>query len=243
MEKAFHNRGGEAGFTLIELLVVIAIIAILAAILFPVFAKAREKARSSSCQSNLKQLGLAANMYKQDYDMKYVRHWQGYGSSGANLSNSCGMQTNGSGHSLWMFRLCPYISNLQIFACPSAASKWNAWASWNGRYTGAVAYGYNYAYLTGRSEAEILTPAETVQICDGDYYVASWHRGGGYNNWYGTTKSAAMPGMDSNAPSWAQGWNTPERHSAMLNVNFVDGHVKTYKPSALLETAALWDGR
>ena len=63
------------GFTLIELLVVIAIIAILAAILFPVFAKAREKARSASCESNLKQISLAVLMYAQDYDEKFPRDW------------------------------------------------------------------------------------------------------------------------------------------------------------------------
>ena len=68
-----HRR---KGFTLIELLVVIAIIAILAAILFPVFAKAREKARTSSCASNLKQLGLAAMMYVQDYDEKFFPRYQ-----------------------------------------------------------------------------------------------------------------------------------------------------------------------
>lgn len=64
----------RSGFTLIELLVVIAIIAILAAILFPVFAKAREKARQASCQSNLKQLGLAFAMYVSDYDERWPQH-------------------------------------------------------------------------------------------------------------------------------------------------------------------------
>ncbi|HAZ64135.1 MAG TPA: hypothetical protein DCZ72_11075, partial [Armatimonadetes bacterium] len=65
------RRGSRRGFTLIELLVVIAIIAILAAILFPVFAKAREKARAASCQSNLKQLGLSVMQYTQDWDEMY----------------------------------------------------------------------------------------------------------------------------------------------------------------------------
>src|SRR5438270_674257 len=85
-------RCNRRGFTLIELLVVIAIIAILAAILFPVFAQAREKARQAACQSNLKQLGLAAMMYTQDYDGTYpiaqyssppgVQYWFGFGVSG-----------------------------------------------------------------------------------------------------------------------------------------------------------------
>ncbi len=93
-------------FTLIELLVVIAIIAILAAILFPVFARAREKARQASCLSNVKQMGLAALMYAQDYDEMVVpgeiripgaQRWMGEGGL-----------------------LLPYVKNVQIFRCPSA---------------------------------------------------------------------------------------------------------------------------
>src|SRR5919202_6367469 len=81
-------KKGRAAFTLIELLVVIAIIAILAAILFPVFAQAREKARSASCQSNLKQLGTAILMYSQDYDGHWVPAYYypaGYGNASLGL--------------------------------------------------------------------------------------------------------------------------------------------------------------
>ena len=89
-------------FTLIELLVVIAIIAILAAILFPVFARARENARRSSCQSNLKQIGLGFEQYKNDYDGNYM-----------------GSQT---GSTTWANRIDPYIKSAQVYVCPSSSA-------------------------------------------------------------------------------------------------------------------------
>ncbi|MFO8081404.1 MAG: DUF1559 domain-containing protein [Armatimonadota bacterium] len=95
------------GFTLIELLVVIAIIAILAAILFPVFARAREKARQTSCLSNLKQIGLAETMYQQDYDETTGTYIQG-APSGVSSDYS------------WIDLLMPYVNNTQLFECPSA---------------------------------------------------------------------------------------------------------------------------
>ncbi len=91
------------GFTLIELLVVIAIIAILAAILFPVFARAREKARQTSCLSNVKQLSLGVLMYTQDYDERLPYCDCNAYSSGTN----------------WAISTQPYVKNAQIFVCPS----------------------------------------------------------------------------------------------------------------------------
>ena len=102
-----NNRphSGRAAFTLIELLVVIAIIAILAAILFPVFARARENARRASCTSNLKQIGLGLLQYTQDYDEFYPRANHPGGAAG-------------SGHS-WRQMIYPYVKSEQVFACPS----------------------------------------------------------------------------------------------------------------------------
>jgi len=93
----------QFAFTLIELLVVIAIIAILAAILFPVFARARENARRSSCQSNLKQIGIGVMQYTQDYDEKYLP------------------RENGAGQ--WRALMQPYVKSTQLFKCPSNTSE------------------------------------------------------------------------------------------------------------------------
>src|SRR5437867_2887380 len=101
----------RTGFTLIELLVVIAIIAILAAILFPVFAQAREKARSVSCLSNMKQLGTAQQMYLQDYDGAFEELIPG---------GALGFAGKVGEPSMWMGTLQPYIKNVTIFRCPSS---------------------------------------------------------------------------------------------------------------------------
>ena len=100
-------RDERKGFTLIELLVVIAIIAILAAILFPVFARAREAARKTSCSSNIRQLGLACHMYAQDYDELLPCDYY-----------ACNSSTT---HARLVGQILPYIKNMQIMYCPSAA--------------------------------------------------------------------------------------------------------------------------
>src|SRR3954471_3517680 len=99
-------RARRRGFTLIELLVVIAIIAILAAILFPVFARARENARRSSCQSNLKQLGLGVAQYTQDYDEKFPY----------------AMVSNTSYDFGWSVIIQPYVKSTQLLQCPSEST-------------------------------------------------------------------------------------------------------------------------
>src|SRR5439155_320374 len=112
-DKAMTSLRRGRGFTLIELLVVIAIIAILAAILFPVFAQARDKARSAACLSNLQQIGKALMMYAQDYDEKTTWFWNS-GAAAAGKDPLAGY---------WYQLLLPYTKNAQVFICPSVGTR------------------------------------------------------------------------------------------------------------------------
>lgn len=159
------------GFTLIELLVVIAIIAILAAILFPVFAQARESARKTSCLSNMKQLGTATMMYSQDFDEQFYPHrfncrqngafvtCPGYLDGNGNLKPEAQKFSGGSEFRYyWCFLLQPYIKNYGIFACPSAPNKFTPidgpTPTCTGQgcvgtaYGGENSYGHNDAWLS-----------------------------------------------------------------------------------------------
>jgi prepilin-type N-terminal cleavage/methylation domain-containing protein/prepilin-type processing-associated H-X9-DG protein len=205
------HRTREKGFTLIELLVVIAIIAILAAILFPVFAKARESARNASCTSNLKQLGLAIAQYANDYDNTMV---SGGGTNwpGPNLANS--MQ--------WQWVIQPYAKNTMILRCPSQPQRH------------VVAYGVNNVCTSadpagrGISESAILEPAETVLLgetncCNGTNVGATPAniniaiQGGDYTLWDDWNRYASANAND----------HLP-RHNGRNNFLFCDGHVKSF---------------
>ncbi len=149
----------EAGFTLIELLVVIAIIAILAAILFPVFARAREKARQTSCLNNQKQIALGIHMYAQDYDecLPHYRH-----------------ELPGSTSFKWQHMILPYVKNEHIYLCPSGerpTSMPSSHYGWNYRYLGWPGRGGTSSDAALKL-ADITRPAET--ICVGERVVAGW---------------------------------------------------------------------
>lgn len=130
----FKSDGGfksrKSGFTLIELLVVIAIIAILAAILFPVFARARENARRASCQSNLKQMGLGIFQYTQDYDEKFPQMYVCY-------TSAC----TGTGYDYWPGLVQPYLKSTQIFRCPSDSTGFDLGGAHGGNLVSYVGNG------------------------------------------------------------------------------------------------------
>ena len=190
------------GFTLIELLVVIAIIAILAAILFPVFAKAREKARQTSCLSNMKQLGLAQLQYCQDYDEVLVPNatavytYLAPDGTVINISPPSAM--------LWMYLIYPYVKNVQVFNCPSHSNEWSPSA-----YDASFGYGKN-EFLGGRSLAQCYSPADTILCCDSDYYLSDWDVTADPDGSTGSD-NATMPAA---------------RHNNGANFSFVDGHSK-----------------
>jgi prepilin-type N-terminal cleavage/methylation domain-containing protein/prepilin-type processing-associated H-X9-DG protein len=152
------RKNQRPGFTLIELLVVIAIIAILAAILFPVFAQAREKARSTTCLSNMKQLGTATTMYMQDYDGAYPLAWY---------------QTPQYGFDVVLF---PYIKSYQVFECPSNKATPRYWEGYPrmgmqpipGSYAmnGDISARGGGDGRTGLTEASVQNPADTILMTE-----------------------------------------------------------------------------
>jgi prepilin-type N-terminal cleavage/methylation domain-containing protein/prepilin-type processing-associated H-X9-DG protein len=195
------------GFTLIELLVVIAIIAILAAILFPVFAKAREKARQSSCASNEKQMGLAVMSYKQDYDETFPMNYTA-GAGGTVLVCSA--------PAFWFIdELKPYVKNNQIWICPSGPG-YNCNATPIDPIANPVTpHGYGYSTAaSGAKDSDVPVPAATHLIADAD-------------------NQSCIP----QCCTLITGPIIADRHSEQFNVLFCDGHVKSSKDSVPNQTA------
>ncbi len=171
------------GFTLIELLVVIAIIAILAAILFPVFSQAREKARQSSCLSNMKNIGMALAQYVTDYDEKMPFHrtpcWEGGG--GAAISGR--YQAAGYlGAGDWYELLEPYMRNWEVLRCPSARYEWqwkaSCYPATMGRPNRQVSYGFNETFFNEPTKlSQMQEPANLVAIADNwNTFLTPWAR-------------------------------------------------------------------
>jgi len=204
-------------FTLIELLVVIAIIAILAAILFPVFARAREKARQASCQSNLKQIGLAFLMYAQDYDERIFFYSNGGGWFDCPLAPLV-TPASSAEQIYWGNFLAPYAKNRQIWCCPSAGSV-DTFSGLNADKVRNSTYGLN-GYVENKTLAVVVTPAEKIVAHDswearlddnGDMYCPA------ANETINLTQHRGDPARIK------EYW----RHNDSANVLYFDGHVKT----------------
>jgi prepilin-type N-terminal cleavage/methylation domain-containing protein/prepilin-type processing-associated H-X9-DG protein len=207
------------GFTLIELLVVIAIIAILAAILFPVFAQARSKARQTACLNGIKQLGTGLTMYAQDYDETLpLNDYVGNG-----LVPLLGWRDPRAGDS-WCSGIYPYVKNLQIFVCPEAVEHPDPNSPWRGPAKpedGAVSYLMNYA-TRGRPLAAVPAPADLIFLHEGDRRWRVAH---------------CRPRPQTPTSTKYTEINYPfydSRHNNGANLLFSDGHAKWRKKSAIL---------
>jgi prepilin-type N-terminal cleavage/methylation domain-containing protein/prepilin-type processing-associated H-X9-DG protein len=245
MKKLFKRTAKRwSGFTLVELLVVIAVIAILAAILYPVLAVAREKARQTGCASNLKQIGTAMQMYTQDYDGTYP-------------DNPAAIQVAApefQGYTPYFVKLFPYCRNYRLFVCPSRGNgkfgdpklaqlaqvepkQINLYTYQklgpNGFDFTTLSYAYN-TFLNGALEVEIANSARLPMMWDSS---TIW---GGPSEFFdpGNTSSAVAPGMvqagqvldtghigNCQVPSFEKGVILM-RHNGGLNMSYADGHVK-----------------
>jgi prepilin-type N-terminal cleavage/methylation domain-containing protein len=211
------NRRRLCGaFTLIELLVVIGILAILAAILFPVFLRAKEAAKASSCASNIRNLALAVELYQIDHDGRFP----------------LAAYADGPGFLLWHDMTDPYLNNKQVWHCPSSdVSKTDA--------SGAITshYGYNALYLTtialdfsnaqrhtAFQTSDIANPSETVLFIESKSSVP--------NSWCGDDGKFLLPPSQPDTHCWGRPHPV---HMERTNVAFVDMHVKRLSPKAYYE--------
>jgi prepilin-type N-terminal cleavage/methylation domain-containing protein/prepilin-type processing-associated H-X9-DG protein len=252
----FARRPRIRGFTLIELLVVIAIIAILAAILFPVFAQAREAARKASCQSNLKQIGAALMMYQQDYDEMMCPN--------RNDPRADPFFRVG----VWYNMIQPYAKNLAILKCPSVTAILDPQEiTWNEQgiqpQIVPVTYGMNYRltqfdpailddapslWFNTTSVAALRSPASTILVADNAWVsnpaaqplhnedTSLWALAPGAWNRNGYTRFPQSPPDGGYVGCCYNGdpWRPAPAHSQGTNALFCDGHVKWYRTSQLV---------
>jgi prepilin-type N-terminal cleavage/methylation domain-containing protein/prepilin-type processing-associated H-X9-DG protein len=207
MKLSTTHPTSRKGFTLIELLVVIAIIAILASILFPVFARARENARRSSCLSNMKQIGLGIKQYQQDYDEMFPPR--------KNLGATLPVDQYGG----WPILIQPYVKSEQIFQCPSEPNA-------PGGMTSGTAVDYFYNYSLGSKDngsggeiqggvSEASLPFVTSTVMNGDAH----------------TKVSTNTSFDITYSP--EDITASKRHLEGANYAFADGHAKWLRPEKI----------
>ena len=254
MNRLIPSSRPQSAFTLIELLVVIAIIAILAAILFPVFATAREKARQTSCLSNEKQMGTAFAMYAQDYDETYplwnVAAWVTDGPGGCNPNfNGAWNETSGD---LWDAKLYPYVKMGHadvvlpkdrdysgVWHCPDSELD-------NNYRTYGVSYGYAFN-IAGRSDDYCIREGNGLQVAEiasASQFIMAGESGGDPNTTFpdGPNSNDGNGGLMNRAGNF-EGYavyyklafgssidrERPYRHNGGANYVFNDGHAKWLK--------------
>jgi len=236
------------GFTLIELLVVIAIISILAAILFPVFARAREKARQISCLSNQKQIGIALMMYVEDYDERFPQEHPGDSNPAVDDNNS---QLEGTDFGSPFQKIMPYVAGSSssssseqqsLFICPDDTDPHglaqtppctDTASGQNPPYPGITSYLINAYFLFGATMAQINEPASTIYTVERnnafcDVHVHPW-LGEVYDvaGYAGAVEGKTLSPPASCAPNPDQSFAVnSERHTKGANYLFADGHAK-----------------
>jgi prepilin-type N-terminal cleavage/methylation domain-containing protein/prepilin-type processing-associated H-X9-DG protein len=207
------------GFTLVELLAVIAIVAVLTAILFPLFAHARERAGSARCLSNQRQLGAAMQMYLQDWDERYP-HWR------VIVPRSL---ENPTGYVTWIENMQPYAKDKRIWLCPSDTTpgeKMTDRTIQNSYWLNAYVFrwsGLSPQFPPSVTVAEVRYPETSIVFCDGP----------------ANDGSAVWPGPPTEyCEPWGRPWcgQSQERHGGGINFSFADGHSRWYRVEALKTT-------
>jgi prepilin-type N-terminal cleavage/methylation domain-containing protein/prepilin-type processing-associated H-X9-DG protein len=238
MQKTIVVHTKNRGFTLIELLVVIAIISILAAILFPVFARARENARRASCMSNLKQIGLGLMMYTQDYDERYPFVWRPI------TETTLPYNKYPSDYFTWADATYPYTKSIQLLQCPSypvyqygsgitpymASYKSTATSYMINQHSSAGLADSTDGGLSKISMAAIGSPSTTIEAYDlfGKMDTGGWTIDGSQAAGADLVNllNGTIPAADT---GYYQYINPTRRHLDGTNILWCDGHVKWQK--------------
>jgi len=228
------SKRSSAGFTLIELLVVIAIIAVLAAILFPVFARTREKARQTQCLSNLKQIGTAFAMYLSDHDGMYPTCDNDKARIAGKPPEPETPDANGPVERDWHIVTQPYVKNLAVMRCPSDPSKAPtdlanpnyASGEYPGSYTvnGWAEYQLKESAVTRAANWVLLAERNNAYLPPKTWWMFYW--------WVWQTPAPAITWPPTRTPDptpKAQNELALSRHVEMANWLYGDGHAKAAK--------------